>query len=95
MADESPTTGDEYYSGDWEDIQMVLRVLDIDEGKLATLTQGDVNKYQEMIDRDIDAMLEDVYHTPLRGMNQVQVDGVTRRRAACCTLLDGLMAPPE
>ena len=79
MSDISETTGDEYYSGSWEDVQAVLRVLDVDEGKLATLTQEGVNEYQETIDREIDAILEDTYHTPLRGMNQVQIDGNTRR----------------
>jgi len=79
MSDISETTGVEFYSGSWEDIQMVLKVLNVDEGKLSTLTQTDVNKFQEMIDREIDAILEDTYHTPLRSMNQMQVDGITRR----------------
>ena len=79
MADTSPTTGEVFYSGSWKDVQSVLKVLNIDEGKLATLTEKTVNDYQEMIDREIDAMMEDVYHVPFRAMNQVQLDGVTRR----------------
>lgn len=78
MADLSPTTGEEFYSGTWEDIQLVLAALDIDEGKLAVLTEQDVNKYQEMVDRDIDAILEELYHTPLTGMYRVQPDGTSK-----------------
>jgi hypothetical protein len=79
MAEVSPTTGEVYYSGGWEDIKRVLRVFDIDEGKLAVLEQPDVNEYQEMVDREIDAVLEDVYHVPLRAMNQVNPLGNTVR----------------
>lgn len=78
MSDISPTTGDTYYSGGWEDIKMILRILDIDEGKLATLEEPTVNKYQEMVDREIDAVLSECYHTPLRSMNRVQPDGTTK-----------------
>jgi hypothetical protein len=79
MADVSPTTGEEFYSGSWQAIQDVLRVMDIGEGKMAKVTQPMVNGYQEMIDRDIDAILMELYHTPLRAMNQVQPDGTTKR----------------
>ena len=78
MADLSPSTGEEFYSGSWEDIQAVLAVLDIDEGKLATLTEPVCNKYQEMVDRDIDAILEELYHTPLTSMYRVQPGGTTK-----------------
>jgi len=52
--DTSATTGEEYYSGSWKNVQNVLRVLDIAEGKLAKVTMELVNFYQEMVDRDID-----------------------------------------
>lgn len=78
MADLSPSTGEEFYSGSWEDIQLVLAGLDIDEGKLATLTEPIVNKYQEMVDREIDGILEELYHTPLTSMYRVQPDGTTK-----------------
>ena len=79
MSDISPTTGETYYSGSWTEIQDILRVIDIGEGKMAKVTQPMVNGYQETIDRDIDAILMELYHTPLRAMNQMQPDGVTRR----------------
>lgn len=75
MADISPTTGETYYSGDWVDIQDVLRVLNIGEGKMAQVTQPMVNRYQEMVDRDIDAILQDTYQTPIRAVNQVGLTG--------------------
>jgi hypothetical protein len=70
--DISPTTGEQYYSGSWQDIQEVLRILNIGEGKMSQVTQPMVNHYQEMIDRDIDALLQDTYQTPIRAFNMVQ-----------------------
>lgn len=78
-ADISPTTGEMYYSGTWQDVRNILRVLDIGEGKLAKVTMDLVNYYQEMVDRDIDQELTEVYHVPLRSMNQIQPDGTTKR----------------
>ena len=78
MTDLSPSTGEEFYSGTWTDIESILSVLDIDEGKLATLTEKDVNKYQEMIDREVDGVLEELYHTPLTAMYRVQPDGTSK-----------------
>jgi hypothetical protein len=77
--DISPTTGEAYYSGSWTDIQNVLRVLNIGEGKMAKVTESLVAFYQEMVDRDIDEILIELYHVPLRAMNQVQPDGTTKR----------------
>ena len=80
MADLSPTTGEEYYSGDWQDIKDVLRVLNMDDGKLARVTQPMVNRFQETVDRQIDGVLEDVVHVPLRAVNIVRPsDGTTVR----------------
>jgi len=71
MADISVVTNEEYYSGSWQDIQEIIRVLNIGEGKMARVTQPMVNNYQEMVDRDIDAILQDTYQTPIRAFNQV------------------------
>ena len=78
-SDISPTTGETYYSGSFQAITDVLRVLDIGEGKMSKVTQVMVNRYQEQIDREVDAMLSEVYQTPLRAMNQVQPNGTTKR----------------
>jgi hypothetical protein len=71
----SKTTNEQYYSGTWNDIQDVLRVLNIGEGKMDKVTQTMVENYQEMIDRDIDAILTEVYQTPIRAYNQVVQGG--------------------
>ena len=75
----SPVTGEAFYSGSWTDVVEVLSVLNIEEGKLSQITQETVNNYQESADRQIDGVLEDTYHTPLRSMNAVQPDGTTKR----------------
>jgi len=77
--DLSPTTGEQFYSGNWNAIQDILRVLNIGEGKMDRVTQPLVNNYQEMVDREIDGILGELYHTPLRAMNQVQPSGATKR----------------
>jgi hypothetical protein len=75
MADLSPVTGEQYYSGDWSDIQEIIRVLNIGEGKMAQVNQPMVNHYQEMIDRDIDSLLNDTYQVPLRSFNMIGLTG--------------------
>jgi hypothetical protein len=75
MADISITTGEGFYSGDWQDIHEVLRVLNIGEGIMSKITQEMVNHYQEMVDRDIDGILTDTYHTPIRAFNMVKQGG--------------------
>ena len=77
--DKSETTGEEFYSGAWTTISDILRVLNIGEGKMDNVKQPLINTYQEMVDRDIDAILEEVYHVPIRAMNQVMPDGITKR----------------
>jgi hypothetical protein len=67
----SKTTLEEFYSGTWSDIKDVLRVLNIGEGKMSQVTQELVENYQEMVDRDLDALLADVYAVPIRAYNQV------------------------
>jgi hypothetical protein len=56
-----------------------LRVLDLGEGKMSKVNQPMVNRYQEQVDRQVDAMLSEVYQTPLRAMNQIQPSGLTKR----------------
>jgi hypothetical protein len=73
MADISLTTGESFYSGGWEGIQEIIRVLNIGEGKMSAVNQSMVNNFQEMIDRDIDSILNDAYQTPLRSYNMVQM----------------------
>ena len=75
MSDVSITTGEIWYSGSWKDIQELLRVLNIGEGRMAQVTQPMVENFQEMIDRDIDAILQDTYQTPIRSYNQVRPGG--------------------
>lgn len=77
--DISSTTGEGYYSGSWESIRKVLHTLDIDTGKLASVTMETVNFYQEMVDRNIDDIVGELYHVPLRSMNQTQPTGVVKR----------------
>jgi hypothetical protein len=74
----SPTTGQAYYSDDWKAIKDICRVLNIGEGKLAKITQELVEFYQEMVDREIDAALEQYYYVPLKKYRQVQPDGSTK-----------------
>ena len=76
MSDISAVTGAEFYSGSWSDICDILRVLNIGEGKMSEITQQIVNNYQEMVDRDIDALLQDTYQTPIRAYNMVMPSGV-------------------
>lgn len=73
------STGEQYYSGSYQELQEILRVLNIGEGKLAKVTEVMTNHYQEMVDREIDALLEPLYHVPLRAMNQVEPDGTLKR----------------
>jgi len=73
----SPTTGYAFYSGDYINIKNICRALNIGEGKLAKITQNLVEEYQELVDRAIDAELEQYYYTPLVPYNQKQPDGNT------------------
>lgn len=71
----SPTTGEEFYSGDWDDIRDVCRVLNIGDSRMAQITQEMVEDYQERTDRDIDGILGDLYQVPFVPHYQVQPDG--------------------
>jgi len=74
----SPTTGQGFYSGDWKDVSDVCRVLNIGDGKMSQIDKGLVERYQEKIDREIDALLSTVYVTPIIAKNFVQPDGTTK-----------------
>lgn len=66
MAELSPTTNQIFYSGSWSNIQKALKTLKVGEGKFDTLKKEEVNEIQERVDREIDGMLNDLYHTPFR-----------------------------
>ena len=72
----SPTTNEEYYSGDWTDIKDICRVLNISSENLSLVTQPAVERYMEMVDRAIDGTLEQQYYTPLRYTWLTRSDGV-------------------
>ncbi len=71
----SDTTGEVYYSGDWQDIKEITRQLKIGEGKLSQVNEESVAYYQEMVDREIDQMCQELYYVPLTTYNQTQPDG--------------------
>ena len=75
----SPTTGEEYYSGTVKDIKKILSALDIGEGKLARFGEEQVACYQEIVDRNIDDILGELYWVPLLYINQCQPDGTTKK----------------
>ena len=77
--DISPTTGEEFYSGPWQNVKDLAKTLKIGEGKLATINQEMVNRFQERIDRKIDGALNALYFVPLRRFNQMQPDGNTKK----------------
>lgn len=79
MSDISEVTGCAYYSGNWQDIKNLAKSLKLGEGKISRITQTVVNYYQEMVDREIDSIVGELYHTPLLEFNQVQPDGTTKR----------------
>jgi len=78
MPDVSPTTGEAYYSGTWEDVRNLCKVLKIGSGRLALIDQKLVEFYQEQVDREIDGELEQYYYVPLRSYNMYRpVDSTT------------------
>jgi len=99
--DISPTTGEEYYSSSWENIKDFARTLRIGEGKIAKITQILVNKYQEVVDREIDGILNELYYVPIRHFNQMQPDGTKKRifpgeiRQLAITWTTGLLLTSE
>jgi hypothetical protein len=80
MADISPSTGEQYYSGPWTAVQDVAKSLKMGEGKLASITQEMVNRYQERADREIDGELEHMYYTPIRPYNVYMPASATTKK---------------
>lgn len=64
-----------YYSGTWTNIAEVLKVLKVGDGKLDSLTKEEVNNFQERADREIDGILNDLYHTPFRSKTRITPSG--------------------
>jgi len=74
----SPTTGQEFYSGDWTEIKNIVMILQIGEGRASKVNMQLVEEFQEKVDREIDSMLEALYWTPLRPIKRAQPDGSTK-----------------
>ena len=79
MADTSTTTGEQFYSGTFQDIINLARTLNIGEGRISVVTQELVNFYQEQVDREVDGILNELYYVPIRMFNQIQPDGTTAK----------------
>jgi len=63
----SPSTGQPYYSGDWEqDIKHLIKSTNVGEGIMNTVNMTEITKYQEQVDRLIDAQLQALYKTPFK-----------------------------
>jgi len=75
MSELSPTTGENFYSGSYTNIAEVLSVLKIGNGKLDAMTKETVNSFQERADREIDGILNDLYHTPFRHKYKMNPQG--------------------
>ena len=75
----SVVTGEPPYSGAWTNVRDFARTLKIGEGKLAKINEILVNKYQEIIDRQIDGILNELYWVPIRHFNQMQPSGTKKR----------------
>lgn len=67
-----------YYSGTVDDIKVFCKSLNIDEGRLSTITVENVEKYQSFVDGAIDGYLSETYFLPIKSYNQVQEDGTVK-----------------
>ena len=77
----SPSTGQPYYSGDWEqDIKHLIKSTNVGEGIMNTVNMTEVTKYQEQVDRLIDAQLQALYKTPFKQLKvfNYEVDDFVR-----------------
>jgi hypothetical protein len=62
----SPTTGESYYSGEWDtNIKPLVKALKVGGGRLNTVDAAVLQRYQEQVDRLIDNQLMSLYVTPL------------------------------
>lgn len=64
-----------FYSGTVEDIKLFCKSLNIDEGRLSTMSSSNVEKYQSLVDGAIDGYLCETYFIPIKSYNQVKEDG--------------------
>ena len=65
----SPVTGEEPYSGPYQNVLDVLRVMNIGEGRMAQLDEPTIHRFQETVDRDCDSILSSAYQVPIRAYN--------------------------
>jgi len=69
MATISPTTGEPFYSGEWDkNIEPLVKALNIGAGRLNTINSALVQRYQEQVDRMIDNQLMPLYVVPISRM---------------------------
>ena len=62
----SPTTGEPFYSGEWDkNIEPLVKALNIGDGRLNTIDAALIQRYQEQVDRNIDNNLMSLYLVPL------------------------------
>ena len=72
----NPDTNQLYYSGTKDDLVVFCKSLNIDSGRLAAMSQINVEKIQYKVDGIIDGMLCENYFLPIKPYNQVDVNGV-------------------
>jgi len=77
ILDISPTTGKAFYSGSYKMISNLCRSLNIANGKMSNVSADRINFFQELVDREIDAILNSYYIVPLVEFNQKQPSGTT------------------
>ena len=69
MATLSPTTGEPFYSGEWDkNIEPLVKALNVGAGRLNTIDASLIQRYQEQVDRMIDNNLMILYVVPLARM---------------------------
>ena len=78
-SDVSVYTNQDFYSGSFSSIVDIVSLLNIGDGKMDKVNRQMVNRYQEMVDRAIDDILNEVYAVPLRQTNKMMPDGVVRK----------------
>jgi len=75
MADTNPDTGQDYYSGTGDDVKVFCKSLNIDSGRLSSVTSENIAHYQNIVDGAIDGYLSESYFLPIKPYNQVNVNG--------------------
>jgi hypothetical protein len=76
MADSiNPDTQQQYYSGTKDDLIVFCKSLNIDSGRLSSMSNINVEKIQYKVDGIIDGMLCENYFIPIKSYNQVDING--------------------